>query len=110
MDKGKPPPDRAFAPELFSDLQPAWHAFLTLSDDRPLYIGMGGGTVGRIPYRTIQEYAERVSDDPEELIRWVRFLDGEYVKQTNEKRASQRPKTEPARPARDPRLINKVRK
>jgi hypothetical protein len=75
------PPLADPGPELELGLEPYWNAFWALSGDRQ--IGAMGG-VGPIPFTALERWAARHgiadADDFEELERFVRALDGEYIR------------------------------
>jgi hypothetical protein len=66
-------------PELFGDLRYIWEGFLRLTKRRAIH--MGG--VGAIPYSEVAAYCDDqgfVGEEREDFIRFLDFIDDEYLK------------------------------
>ncbi len=75
-------PELEDQPELFQDLMPYYRAFSVLSSSRE-----SGFSIGYIKYSEIVHYLnEENIYGPERLeyIRWVQFIDGEFVALKND--------------------------
>jgi hypothetical protein len=82
-DQGHVIPELQNKPELFPELIPYLSAFQDLTTSRQTGFGMG-----YIPYSEICSYLteNRIPyPDREEFLRWIRFIDSEYVSNHNKK-------------------------
>ncbi len=71
-------------PELYEDLQPYFKAFDSLSGSRDSGFGMGYIKYDQIVCY-LNEQDVRGSETREDYVRWIQFIDNEFVKLHNKK-------------------------
>ena len=88
-DEGHDIPELKTQPELFPDLVFYYSSFNTLSTSR-----QSGFGIGYIPYSEIINYLDEQRifefEDRQDCIRWIQFIDREYVKLQSKKQDSKK--------------------
>jgi hypothetical protein len=89
-EEGHDIPELKTQPELFPDLVFYYSSFNTLSTSR-----QSGFGIGYIPYSEISNYLteQHIFDfeDRQDCIRWIQFIDREYVKLQHKKQDNKKP-------------------